>query len=83
MRLLIEMTPPTPTPLRKPRTPDLRYFRGPFPESFLPLLPSGAEYVTLGAQFPVAPDQRYGLRLRIVSAEEITSHGAMRGLVKE
>ena len=64
MRLLIEMTPPTPTPQRKPRETDLRYYRGPFPESFLPLQPSGAQYVALGALFPVATGQRYGLRLR-------------------
>jgi hypothetical protein len=73
MNLLVEITPATPKLTRKPRKTDLRYICGPFPPSFLPLMPSGSEYVVPAAQFAISPGDRYGMRVRIVTADDIAS----------
>jgi hypothetical protein len=82
MHVLAEITPATPR-LRKPRETDLRYICGPTPASFVPLQSSGTTYTVDNAQFAVEPGQRYGLRVRIVSVDDLPSTGKLWDFVKE
>lgn len=81
--LLVEITPPTPRLTRKPRETELRCIRVAPEPSFVPLKSSGAEYEISGARFAVAAGERYGMRVRIVSAECLVSTGSMLEFVRE
>lgn len=68
-----EITPPMPSPGRKPRSIEFRMIRHVGPESFFALLSPVGTYVIQGARFNVDHGQRFGVRARIVSVEGVPS----------
>jgi hypothetical protein len=68
-----EITPPMPSPGRKPRSIEYRLIRHVGPDSFFALLAPSGTYVIKGARFSVDNGQRFGVRARIISVEGVPS----------
>lgn len=68
-----EITPPMPSPGRKPRSIEYRMIRHVGPESFFALLSPAGTYLIQGARFSVDQGQRFGVRARIISVEGVPS----------
>lgn len=71
MLVAFEITPAMPSPGRKPRSIEFRMVRHVGPESFFPLLNPSGTYVIRGARFAVESGQRYGVRLRFITADGV------------
>ncbi len=82
LRLLFELTDAMPTLKRKPQEPQLCLFSADDASSFVPLKADGELYVLENARFAVAPGQRYGVRVTIVTGHGIRGPGRCADFIK-
>lgn len=80
--LLIETTRAMPTPRRKPREWELHWAAGISASSFVPLQPSGARYDFSAGHDVIAAGERFGVRLRIISAEGVPGQAIRTDWIK-
>jgi hypothetical protein len=83
MHVVFEITPATKNENCKPLEKEYRYIRGLNGASFLPLQASGAVYTISNARFEVKEGRRYGVRIRILSAENIPSGYTTNDLTRD
>jgi hypothetical protein len=84
MHVLFEITPATKNPLTcKPLEKHFVYICGLNEASFQPLQESGAVYRIRHARFAVKPGERFGVRIRILSAEHVPSGYTANDLTRE
>lgn len=81
--ILVEMTPATPNPNRKPRLDDLRRACGSGPQSFLALQASGSSYVLENVRYSIPTDARFAIRLRVISREGVPGPTLVTDFMKE
>jgi hypothetical protein len=83
MRLLVEITPATVRPTRKPHPRSYRPIRGKNAGSYVELQESGATYTVTGARYNIAHGERYGIRLRIIDTELISGDSITADFIHE
>jgi len=83
MRIQIELTPPTLAPTRAPYEPNFRWLQPGSPGSFTDLCASGHVYTVENACCEVAPGQRYGIRVRLVTPEGATGPASTGDFIRE
>jgi hypothetical protein len=83
MHLLVEISPATLRPTRKPHPKSYRPIRGKNAGSYVALQESDATYTVTGARFAVADGERYGMRLRIIDTEFISGDFVTADFVHE